>query len=142
VTAPIEPKVQAAGVIAAVSGAALWLLQHYVFKGTVPDGVVSMVYFVVPGVLAVAAGWLAPHQSRTPVPVPMLSPPLTVAAAEAYYGALGKAAEPPSNVTVTHSPPLTEEQAQAFKDALTNALPPSNVTVQPPAPPAAPAGQP
>ena len=69
------------------SGAALYFLQHYVFKGTVPDGVASLVYVAVPGVLAVAAGWLAPHQSRTPcrqssVPrhaaVPELSSTVTV----------------------------------------------------------------
>ena len=76
---PAEPKVQAASVTAAVSGAALYLLQHYVFKGDVPDGVAWLVYVAVPGALAYAAGWLAPHQSRTPPP----------------------AASPPSNVTVT-----------------------------------------
>jgi hypothetical protein len=63
-SAPTEPKVQAASLTAAVSGAALWLLGHYVFKGNVPDGIASMVYIAVPGVLAYAAGWLAPHQPR------------------------------------------------------------------------------
>lgn len=61
---PASPKVQAASLTAAVSGAALWLLGHYVFKGNVPDGIASMVYIAVPGALAYAAGWLAPHQER------------------------------------------------------------------------------
>ncbi len=68
---PIEPKVQAASVTAAISGAALWVLSQYVFRGAVPDGVASLGYVAVPGVLAYAAGWLAPHQPR-PVPT---SPP-------------------------------------------------------------------
>jgi hypothetical protein len=66
---PVEPKTQAAGVTAAVSGAALWLLSTYVFKGSVPDGVASMVYIAVPGVLAFVAAYLAPHQHRDPAPV-------------------------------------------------------------------------
>ncbi len=88
--APTEPKVQAASVTAAVSGAVLYLLQHYVFKGDVPDGVASMVYIAVPGVLAYAAGWLAPHQDR-PQPqaaLTPLGPPVTS-----------------GNVTVTTTPP-------------------------------------
>ena len=64
---PAEPKVQAASVTAAVSGAVLYLLQRYVFKGAVPDGIASLVYVAVPGVLAYAAGWLAPHQVRQPL---------------------------------------------------------------------------
>jgi hypothetical protein len=47
-----------------VSGAALWLLSTYVFRGSVPDGVASMVYIAVPGLLALAAAYLAPHQVR------------------------------------------------------------------------------
>jgi len=74
---PVEPKVQVAGVTAAVSGAVLWLLGKYVFQGAVPDGIASMIYVAMPGVLAFAAAWLAPHQHRDPVP------PLTVPAAAA-----------------------------------------------------------
>jgi hypothetical protein len=73
-TAPIAPKAQAAGVTAAVSGAALWLLSTYVFKDGVPDGVASMVYIFVPGLLTLAAAYLAPHQVRpgdTPAVVPV-----------------------------------------------------------------------
>ena len=54
--APIAPKVQAASVSAAVAGAVLYLLQSYVFKGDVPDGVQSLVYVAVPGVVALIAG--------------------------------------------------------------------------------------
>ena len=63
-SAPVEPKAQAGGIAAAVSGAVLWLLGHYVFKGTVPDGVASMIYIAVPGIVAFAAAYLAPHQVR------------------------------------------------------------------------------
>ena len=74
---PVEPKVQVAGVTAAVSGAVLWILGKYVFKGNVPDGIASMVYVAMPGVLAFAAAYFAPHQHRDP------APPLTVTAATA-----------------------------------------------------------
>jgi len=88
---PVEPKVQVAGVTAAVSGAALWLLSTYVFKGSVPDGVASMIYVATPGVLAFAAAYFAPHQHRDPAPALVL---------------------PSSNVS------LTETQMDAVRDAL------------------------
>jgi hypothetical protein len=62
--APVAPRVQAASVTAAVSGGLLWILGHYVFRSAVPDGVASLIYAAVPGALALAAGWLAPHQPR------------------------------------------------------------------------------
>ena len=65
---PVEPKVQVAGVTAAVSGAVLWVLGKYVFQGNVPDGVASMVYVAMPGVLAFVAAYFAPHQHRDPAP--------------------------------------------------------------------------
>ena len=65
---PVEPKVQVAGVTAAVSGAVLWVLGKYVFKGAVPDGIASMIYVATPGVLAFVAAYLAPHQHRDPAP--------------------------------------------------------------------------
>jgi hypothetical protein len=61
---PVAPKTQAAGISAAVSGAALYLLQTYVFKGSVPAGVESLIYASVPGLLAFAAAYWAPHQVR------------------------------------------------------------------------------
>ena len=69
--APLEAKTQAAGVAGVVSGALIWILQTYVFKGTVDPGLVSLIYAAVPGVLAFAAAWLAPHTHRpdlTPAP--------------------------------------------------------------------------
>ena len=72
--APIEPKTQAAGVSGAVAGAVLYLLQQYVFKGSVPAGVESLIYTAVPGLVAFVAAYLAPHQSRTP-PAPAPPPP-------------------------------------------------------------------
>ena len=89
---PVEPKVQVAGVTAAVSGAVLWVLGTYVFKGTVPDGIASMIYVATPGVLAFAAAWLAPHQHRDPAPTLVL----------------------PSSVS------LTGEQMDAVRDALSS----------------------
>jgi hypothetical protein len=64
----VETKVQASSLAAAVSGAALWALSSYVFKGgDVPAGLVSLIDVVVPAVLAAVAGYLAPH---TPRPAP------------------------------------------------------------------------
>ena len=62
--APVAPKTQAAGVSAAVAGAVLYVLQQYVFKGDVPAGIESLIYTAVPGVIAFAAAYLAPHQVR------------------------------------------------------------------------------
>ena len=89
---PIEPKTQAAGVTAAASGAVLWLLSTYVFKGDVPDGIASLIYVTVPGVVAFGAAWLAPHQHRDPAPSLVL----------------------PSSVS------LTGEQMDAVRDALSS----------------------
>ncbi len=72
--APIEAKVQAAGVAGAAAGVVLWVLQTYAFKGgSVPAGLVSLVDVAVPGVLALAGGYLAPHTNRpapAAIPVP------------------------------------------------------------------------
>lgn len=69
--APVETKVQASTIAAAVSGLGLYFLGRYVFKGDVPDVVTSWVYVLVPGVLAFTAGWFAKHTPRTPpVPIP------------------------------------------------------------------------
>jgi hypothetical protein len=78
--APIEAKVQAAGVAGAAAGVVLWVLQTYAFKGnSVPAGLVSLVDVAVPGILALAGGYLAPHTPRPPVlvtvPMPSGLPP-------------------------------------------------------------------
>jgi hypothetical protein len=81
----IEAKVQASTAAAALSGAILWALSAYVFKGTaVPPGLVSLVDVAVPALCALAAGYRAPHTHR-----PDLAPPPA----------------PPSNITIT--PPAT-----------------------------------
>lgn len=74
---PIEAKVQAAGVAGAAAGVVLWVLQTYAFKGgAVPAGLVSLVDVAVPGALALAAGYLAPHTARPDVPhLAVLAPP-------------------------------------------------------------------
>lgn len=60
----VETKVQAGTLSAAAAGVVLWVLQTYVFKGAMPQGVESLVYLAVPAVLAGAAGYLAPHTHR------------------------------------------------------------------------------
>jgi hypothetical protein len=68
--AGIETKTQAAGLAGVVAGELIWILGEYVFKGTVNPGLVSLVYAAVPGVLAFAAAWLAPHTPRPAPPAP------------------------------------------------------------------------
>jgi hypothetical protein len=70
IMAATEAKVKASTSAAAVSGMALWLLGRYVFKGTVPDVLASWIYVLVPGVLAWAAGYWAPHTHRPDLPPP------------------------------------------------------------------------
>ena len=95
---PVEPKTSAAGVSAAVAGAALYLLSTYVFKGDVPDGIASLIYVTVPGVVAFGAAWLAPHQHRDPAPaltVPASPPAVSLSGEqmETVRGALASGAE-------------------------------------------------
>jgi len=66
----IEAKVQAGTGAAAVAGVLVWLLGHYVIKGQVPAVVSALIYAAVPGMLALAAGYLAPHTHRPDLPVP------------------------------------------------------------------------
>jgi hypothetical protein len=70
---PVEAKVTASTGAAAASGLILWVLGNYVFRGAVPDVIVSWVYVLMPGVLAFGAGYLARHTPRpavTPPPAP------------------------------------------------------------------------
>ena len=76
---PVEPKVQAAGLAGTAAGVIIWVLSQYAFKGgAVPAGLVSLIYAIVPGALALLAGYFAPHQARpadTPTPVVPVNPP-------------------------------------------------------------------
>jgi hypothetical protein len=76
VAAPVERKVTASTGAAAASGLILWILGAYVFRGGVPDVIVSWVYVLVPGILAFGAGYLAKHTPRPPVPP--VRPPKTL----------------------------------------------------------------
>ena len=68
--APVETKVTAGSLAAALSGAIIWALQTYAFKGNdVPAGLVSLIYVAIPAICAYAAGYLAPHTPR-PAPAP------------------------------------------------------------------------
>ena len=118
-SAPIAPKTQAAGVSAAVAGAALYLLQTYVFKGDVPAGVASMVYIAVPGIVAFVAAYWAPHQVRpgdTPAaaavlpPVVLTSSSFTDAQMETIREALASAAPEQTAADERLSPPRTVAQ--------------------------------
>ena len=62
----IERKVQASTAAAATSGLILFILGRYVFRGDVPDAVVSWIYVIVPSVITFAAGYQAPHTHRMP----------------------------------------------------------------------------
>jgi hypothetical protein len=85
---PVETKVKASTAAAALSGLALWALSRYVFRGDVPDVVVSWVDVIIPAVLAFAAGYLAKHTVRpadppaaAPVTPPAAVPPAVPPAA-------------------------------------------------------------
>jgi hypothetical protein len=65
--APIERKVTASSYTAAASGLVLWALGQYVFKGDVPDVIVSWVYVLIPGLAALAAGYVTKHTFRIDV---------------------------------------------------------------------------
>ena len=80
----IEAKVQAGTLSAVLGGIAVWALQTYIFKGNISPGLVSLIYAAVPGILALAGGYLAPHSPR----------PLPPAARTV-----------PGNVTITKPPP-------------------------------------
>lgn len=66
-TGPVEVKVSAATVAAAVSSLIVWALQQYAFRGEVPLPVSAAVQVVVPAVCAFAAGFAARHTPRTDV---------------------------------------------------------------------------
>jgi hypothetical protein len=68
VSPPVERKVQASTAAAAVSGLALWALGRYVFKGTVPDVVVSWTYVIIAAAVTFIAGYRAPHTPRPAEP--------------------------------------------------------------------------
>src|SRR6266568_7768691 len=91
---PVAPKTSAACASAAVSGAVLYVLQTYAFKGAVPDGIASLIYVAVPGVVAFAAAWAAPHQDRVP---PWLSDakPAMASTGTAWRGGGNVVVQPP-----------------------------------------------
>jgi hypothetical protein len=69
----VETKVTASTGAAAVSGLVLWALGTYVFRGGVPDVIVSWTYVLVPSALTFAAGYHARHTPR-PAAVPHRPP--------------------------------------------------------------------
>lgn len=67
---PVERKVQASAVAAAISGMVLWIMGRYLFKGTVPDVIASWIYVAVPAAVTFTAGYLARHTNRPAAPLP------------------------------------------------------------------------
>ena len=75
--APVEPKVSAGGLGATVAGVIVWVLQTYVFKHLDPS-LTAYIYAAVPGAVAFAAAWLAPHRARPGDAVPPVLSNVTV----------------------------------------------------------------
>jgi hypothetical protein len=73
--APVEAKVTAGSLSAAAAGVVLWALQTYVFKNGMPAGAESLVYLLVPAIIAGAGAYLAPHTHRPDLLPPLVSPP-------------------------------------------------------------------
>jgi hypothetical protein len=74
---PVEPKASAGGLGGTAAGVLIWVLQTYVLKGRLDPGLQAYIYAAVPGAIAFAAAWLAPHQARpgdAPVPPPVIPP--------------------------------------------------------------------
>jgi hypothetical protein len=107
--APVEHKVQASTAAAAVSGLALWALGTYVFKGDVPDVVVSWVYVIIPAALAFGAGYLAKHTPR-PGEQPKYRLPASGPPAAAPSGTVQDRPEPSG--TQASVPPVTPPAQQ------------------------------
>jgi Zn-dependent protease with chaperone function len=63
-TGPVEAKVTAATVAAAVSSLAVWALQTYAFRGEVPFPVAAAVQVIVPAVATFAVAFYTRHPSR------------------------------------------------------------------------------
>ena len=104
--APIEAKAQAAGAGGFVAGAIIWVLQTYVFKGTVNPGLVSLVYAVAPALLALGAAYAAPHTPRPVVPITFAQPSAVKVQRGGYAAGSATASElPPPPPSVTQTPP-------------------------------------
>jgi hypothetical protein len=100
-----------------VSGLVLWVLGTYVFKGTVPDAVTTVVYILVPAATAFAAGYLAKHTDRTiaTATVTVAAPPEKTLLSRGGYSAGDTAVSdlppPPPSVTAPAAevPPAAPE---------------------------------
>lgn len=76
--APVERKVTAASISAAVGGLIVWALQTYVFHGgAVPEQATWVIDLVISGAMSFVAGWVAKHTPRPPdvPPPPPPAPP-------------------------------------------------------------------
>lgn len=59
-----ERKVTTSTAAAAVAGLVIWLLDKYVFTGSVPDPVALAINVLMPGILAFVVGYFTRHTHR------------------------------------------------------------------------------
>lgn len=71
---PIESKVKAGSLGAAVAGLADWVLATYLFPHLNDPTAQALILAAVPGVLSFAGGWLAKHTARPQPPVTPVTP--------------------------------------------------------------------
>ncbi len=69
----VHPKVKASTAGAAVAGVLVWVLNRYVFHGSMSPGYAAEIDAAVPAVLAFIAGWLTPSPRPAPAPAPVAS---------------------------------------------------------------------
>lgn len=72
-TPPVERKVTAATIGATIAGAVVWAAQTWVFHGVLPAPIENLLTIGVPALVALIAGYLAPHTHRTDLPDPRVS---------------------------------------------------------------------
>jgi hypothetical protein len=66
----LETKVSVGAGAAGITGLVMWALGEFVFTGgNVPNEVVTFVAWLVPALVGLAAGYLAPHTPRPDLPV-------------------------------------------------------------------------
>ena len=61
----VHPKVAAAGIAGTVVAVVMWALNHWAFKGGIPDDVTTLVYTWVPVICGTVAGYLTPGDTSS-----------------------------------------------------------------------------
>ena len=73
---PVETKVTAGALSAAVVSFIAWVLDRYVFAGAIPDAVYGLLVVLVPGLSSFIAGYFARHTHRPDLSAPGVTPPV------------------------------------------------------------------